>query len=43
MGPDDGPSREHIPSNLPNDVFPFEMFEAAVQSDIIHGVVVTLC
>jgi len=33
----------HVPSNLPNNVFPPQMFETTVESDIVYGVVVALC
>ena len=41
--PDCGPEREHVPSNFSNDVFPPQMFETTVESDIIYGVIIALC
>ena len=35
--------RGHVPFDLPNNMFPLQVFEATVQSDIIHGVVIALC
>jgi len=43
MNPTANAERGDVPSNLPNDVFPPQMFEATVQSNVIYGVVVALC